>query len=1249
MTTSRLKRNFVCALGVLAIGLLIGAGPVAGGQPIDATWTGGGDGSNYSDADNWDTPDVPINDGGTTYDVVIGTGQTVHFDIDTPESVTDFELAAGSTFIVDPGHSFTVLDDALIGGVIQADNAAFTATAAGAAFSGNKAQLDTQGGGGIAIAATTYSSTGLNTGYNTTWDLFSADGAGTMLNLSALQWLNAGFNDNSGGFLYQRIWATNNAAINLSSLQTITGPSRAEDRLDINIDTGGTIDLTALQTINSAGSGTTRFNLDVPTFSLPALESASYVNFELFTDSTWDFIALTDLNYATLELWPGATLNMPALLETNGRTYILPQVGDGRAVTTINVDNLMVMNGVTFTLGDAGVFNAPLLTSFTWSSVGLSAGSTFITGALDTIDNSRISVSGGVQFGTAYGDMAATTYSSTGLNTGYSTYTLFKASGTDSILDLSSLESINAGFDDNSGGPTYQRIEAEAGGLIKLSAVDTITGPSRAEDWLYVIIGSGSNINLDSLVAINSASSGNTLFDIDVPAFSLPALASASRTSFDVIAGGTLDLLALTSLGNTSFTMGAGSTLNIPAVLSHSGGTLVVPDSGAVNADNLASMSNVTLDLGTGGAFNAPLLSSFTSSFVELAPGQTFTTAALDNIDNSRLHVVGGAQFGAAFGDLSATTYTSSGLNTGYTTYELFKATGDGTLLDLSTLGNIDAGFNDNSGGPSHHYIEAAAGGTIDLSGVDNITGPQRGEDWLHIIVGSGSSIDLTALQTIDSNGGPTDFTINVPSYSLPALETASRTSLSAMATATIDLPSLTAFNNGTINTPDDGAINAIALTSMYNTTLNLGDGGTFNAPALTSMTRCIVNILQDHDFITAELENIDDSQISIAGGATFGTAYGNLGATTYSSTGLNGTYSTYTLFEASGAGTILDLSSLESVNAGFNDNNGGASFQYIKAEAGGTLDLSSVDAIIAPYQSADWLHLNVNSGGTLDLSSLQSITPAYQGNTSISVQTEGTLLLGALTVTDRMTMSLGANDTTVDVAGSLRLNANAIFTGGSGAQLTIGDNFAFNTTAEANFSAQSAIFQFDGSMPQYLEVGGEDVGIPTDDGVLNFGIGQLVVGDEGVTTVVQLMDVIDNGNRGPTTPEALYLYGLGGPDGLSILGGSTLRLNAINCYAKIEGAWVLLNGLFPEGEVQIEYDEGFIRRDAGSQVVGDPNCDGVIDFDDIDPFVAALTGPAAYEAAYPDCYRLLADIDGNGVVDFDDIDPFVALLSGGG
>jgi hypothetical protein len=64
---------------------------------------------------------------------------------------------------------------------------------------------------------------------------------------------------------------------------------------------------------------------------------------------------------------------------------------------------------------------------------------------------------------------------------------------------------------------------------------------------------------------------------------------------------------------------------------------------------------------------------------------------------------------------------------------------------------------------------------------------------------------------------------------------------------------------------------------------------------------------------------------------------------------------------------------------------------------------------------------------------------------------------------------------------------------------------------------------------------------------------------------------------------------------------------------------------------------------------LGDMNCDGALNFDDIPPFVLVLGSCHDYLEAYPDCDCDLADCNQDGYIDFDDINPFVALLSGGG
>lgn len=63
----------------------------------------------------------------------------------------------------------------------------------------------------------------------------------------------------------------------------------------------------------------------------------------------------------------------------------------------------------------------------------------------------------------------------------------------------------------------------------------------------------------------------------------------------------------------------------------------------------------------------------------------------------------------------------------------------------------------------------------------------------------------------------------------------------------------------------------------------------------------------------------------------------------------------------------------------------------------------------------------------------------------------------------------------------------------------------------------------------------------------------------------------------------------------------------------------------------------------------GDMNCDGALDFTDIDGFVMALLGETEYREQYRGCAWLNGDMDRDGDVDFDDIDPFVACLIDGG
>jgi hypothetical protein len=63
----------------------------------------------------------------------------------------------------------------------------------------------------------------------------------------------------------------------------------------------------------------------------------------------------------------------------------------------------------------------------------------------------------------------------------------------------------------------------------------------------------------------------------------------------------------------------------------------------------------------------------------------------------------------------------------------------------------------------------------------------------------------------------------------------------------------------------------------------------------------------------------------------------------------------------------------------------------------------------------------------------------------------------------------------------------------------------------------------------------------------------------------------------------------------------------------------------------------------------GDMNCDGQVDFGDINPFVLYLSDVSAWQSRYPNCPPQNGDINLNCVYpSFDDINPFVRLLSSG-
>ena len=123
-------------------------------------------------------------------------------------------------------------------------------------------------------------------------------------------------------------------------------------------------------------------------------------------------------------------------------------------------------------------------------------------------------------------------------------------------------------------------------------------------------------------------------------------------------------------------------------------------------------------------------------------------------------------------------------------------------------------------------------------------------------------------------------------------------------------------------------------------------------------------------------------------------------------------------------------------------------------------------------------------------------------------------------------------------------------------------------------------------------------------------------------------------------------------PAGMAQVRGFDLSWFTFDGVAPVSGGGFQLFATVGQPDTSVLTGGGF-RLTGGFLAVtlptpGDPNCDGVLNFNDINPFVLALSDPNGYQQQFPGCSILSADCNGDCVVNFDDINPFVALLSGG-
>lgn len=730
------------------------------------------------------------------------------------------------------------------------------------------------------------------------------------------------------------------------------------------------------------------------------------------------------------------------------------------------------------------------------------------------------------------------------------------------------------------------RANATEGATIQLG----LSTYSWRNDWNTTTVmradGVGSLIDLSSAGSIDSGSAcrsgGPSYYDwiasnggmLDLSgALSVQGACDDEWQRFRAETGGVIDLSGLTQItgGRNYFDLNGGTFL-FDSLSQSNGATFRIRNGESISFPSMVSATSTAFAIDDGGSLVAPALTNFTNSSVSLNPSRTLDAPIFTEIDNARITVAGGEHFAVAD---SAYRWTND-----WNSVDVMVATGAGTLFDLSSLESIDASSACRSGGPSYYNWAVSDGAVMDLSGTETIRGACD-DEWLRFRVLSGGAMDLSGLT--DVLGGRTYFQLSEGSLSVPNLAAAAGATFVVSTFQTLDFSSLTAATSCSFSIETGGVINAPFLTDFSNSSISLTPSQFFTAPPF---------------------EEIDNARLTVTEGRVFEVADDAYRWT-------RGTGS-LTIMQADGPGSLLDLSSLTSVDANA-CRSGGPSYYSFYATNGGVVDLSGAETVRGACDD-EWFRIRATTGGRFDFGSVE--------------HTGGRFRLEA----DGLGSEIRASgDVVLD-----RQGGRALLVATDLARWSIGGDLIHGLTSESDHNTSGGSVELVGDDNQRFEIGGVDLGIPDSTLPSNFQWGAMVVGQDGQQTTVLLIDSVDNGNRGQDSePEALYLTGFPqGDDGLQIRGGSTLILNDLQVYVGTVNGWVHINTLFGPEDFRIPYDGGFIQI---RECIADWDGDGGTDTQD---FLAFLNAWAAGDPT--------ADLNGDGTVNTLDFIEFLNLWSSG-
>ncbi|QKS29606.1 MAG: tandem-95 repeat protein [Candidatus Accumulibacter similis] len=1129
-----------------------------GAQPaavLLARWVGGS--GNWSDPTHWDIGVAPNDTATETYEVILDLADSPTITIDQDVAVSS--LSNSETLVID-GVSLTVAQQTDNSGSIQ--------------LAGSGAQLNLSG-------------TVHNTG-----DVLA--GAGR-LNLSD---------------------AT--VTVDGTTAQVTAAGAATLNSVDLYAANGGVLSLTGATTFTSRAGGST----------IQASGAASKV----------DLSGLTGL--------VGGSSGATQISAANGGHVALSGDVDGYTAWTLD--------------GTGGTMDVSGVTELADATVNVSGGAVLAFSAATTLarDSFTASTGGQILF------PVATSY--TGYNYGDTT---IEASGLGSRIDLSHLDSFYGGGEHQSGGYPYPwhyyttNVNALAGGEIALAGAISHRNNITVD-------GAGSVLGVTGITKL-----GGTVLTVNVPGtLSFSSATEVTDSSLTAQTGVVLDFAAATTLRNVNLTATGGGDVLFPVATSYTGynyGDTTIEASGlgsridlshldsfygggehqsggypypwhyyTTNVNALAGgeialagaishRNNITVD-GVGSVLDVGGVTSVSGASITVQAGNVVTFGSLVSLADVSLYAHDAARILFPV----ATSYT--GYNYGDTTIE---ASGLGSRIDLSHLDSFYGGGEYQSGGypyPWYYYttnVNALAGGEIALAGAishrNNIT-----------VDGAGSVLDVTGITKL----GGTVLTVNVPgTLSFSSATEVTDSSLTAQTGVVLDFAAATTLRNVNLTATGGGDILFPVATSY--TGYNYGDttieasglgsridlshldsfygggehqsGGypypwyyyTTNVNALAGGEIALAGAISHRNNITVDgvgsvldvggVTSVSGASITVQAGnvVTFGSLVSLADVSLYAhdaarilfpvATSYTGYNYGDTTIEASGLGSRIDLSHLDSFYGGGEYQSGGYPYPWyyyttnVNALAGGEIALAGAIS-----------HRNNitvdGAGSVLDVTGITSLNgtaltaahgavwtfPAGWHPTWGSGNTFSTAGTGSQFV-NRTTLSLSGNSLAIntsdfinagvlnpeaggifDFNGSFRVDDLGILTGVTAGTVNISGDL-LGATRNADRYAPQAVVRFDGAgtaaSPQQLEVMGRELSDDPTGFSRNFVYGTLELSDN---TYLKLVDSSDN--AAGTDPEALYT------NSLIVADGATLDLNGLQLYtraAQVSGTSTIIGG----------------------------------------------------------------------------------------